>query len=96
LNLEQFPEDIRKDIENQSLEILESIARYTHNNPEVSVLFSSHITTDLERICNRAIILEQGRIVSDTQIKTGVSLGDTAHLTLEEKFLNALTPRLIQ
>jgi ABC-2 type transport system ATP-binding protein len=83
-------------------EILDAIAQYVHNNPEVSVLFSSHITPDLERVCNRAIMLEKGRVISDTQIRApncfnGSEQKSPSNVgTLEEKFLRSMTSNLIQ
>jgi ABC-type uncharacterized transport system ATPase subunit len=82
------------------VEILDAIVHYTDTHSEVSVLFSSHITTDLERICNRAIILEQGRVISDDRINTASRGEDTAllkrPLTLQDKLLNALASARIQ
>jgi len=82
------------------VEILDAMAHYTDTHSEVSVLFSSHITTDLERICNRAVILEHGRVISDDQIKTASRREGTSHLTrtptLEEELLNALASAQIQ
>lgn len=83
------------------LEILETISHYVHNNPEASVLFSSHITQDLERVCNRAIMLESGRIISDSKLKPVSCLSQNKQgspgqvQTLEERFLRSISSNLI-
>jgi ABC-2 type transport system ATP-binding protein len=84
------------------MELLDTIARYASRNPAVSVLFSSHITPDLEKVCNRAIILQEGQIVSDTQIRPGRGLNEKAGPepysagSLEAHLLRSITSNSIQ
>lgn len=84
------------------VEILDSIAQYVQETPTASVLFSSHITSDLERVCNRAVVLESGRVISDTRIQPANQLerlkhsSSTRDLSLEERFLSSLTTYSIQ
>jgi len=50
-----------------------------------AVLFSSHLLAEVEQVCDRAIILHQGRIQDD------LKLGQLAGLSLEQRFMNAIS-----
>lgn len=49
-----------------------------------TVLFSTHITSDLERVADRVAILKSGRIVSHDVLE---DLKEQTHVSLEESFL---------
>lgn len=51
---------------NQILEIRELIRTAGHNK---TVLFSTHIMQEVEAICDRVIIINKGRVVSDTSLE---------------------------
>jgi ABC-2 type transport system ATP-binding protein len=58
-------------------------------NNGVTVLFSTHILTDIERVCERAAILHHGRLVAagnlaDLKLKHGAQQMDELYLTLVE------------
>ena len=74
------------------VQVLDAIVDYVQTNSEASVLLSSHITSDLEKICTRAVILDRGRLLSDTQIERWTKDGNPArHVSwLEEKLLQTV------
>ncbi|MES2179891.1 MAG: ABC transporter ATP-binding protein [Gemmatimonadota bacterium] len=51
-----------------------ALIRKTHREFGISVLFSSHLMADVERTCDRIIVLQGGRLVHS---------GDVAHFTKE-------------
>ena len=50
---------------NQIVEIRDVIKNYGKNN---TVLFSSHILQEVEAICDRVIIIHQGKIIADNNL----------------------------
>jgi len=50
-------------------EFLESIIRIIENGDR-SVFFSTHILSDIERVADRVIILDQGKKIADDQLET--------------------------
>jgi len=79
-------------------EILKLLDRYIQENPGSSILFSSHITTDLEQICDHVVILEEGRVLMEMSLsdrnpdgtRGGIAFSAWEGLTLEQVFLRAL------
>ena len=63
---------------NQIQEIRELIRTAGHNK---TVLFSTHIMQEVEALCDRVIIINKGRVVSDSSLEalrqTGKSLEET-------------------
>jgi ABC-2 type transport system ATP-binding protein len=51
-----------------------ALVRKTHREFGISVLFSSHLMSDVERTCDRIIVLQGGRLVQS---------GDVGHFTKE-------------
>lgn len=52
---------------NQIVEIRDVIKGYGKNR---TVLFSSHILQEVEAICDRVIIIQQGKIIADSNLNT--------------------------
>lgn len=64
------------------IEILNILKRIT---TETTVIFSTHILTDVERICDRAGILHEGKIVKELDLTTDFGeKGISLELTAEE------------
>ncbi len=63
---------------NQILEIRELIKNVSTNK---TILFSTHIMQEVEALCNRVIIINKGKVISDTTLddlrKEGVTLEET-------------------
>lgn len=66
---------------NQILEIRELIRNAGQNK---TVLFSTHIMQEVEALCDRVIIINKGKLVSDTSLQTLRQKGDS----MEEIFRN--------
>jgi ABC-2 type transport system ATP-binding protein len=66
---------------NQILEIRELIRKAGHNK---TVLFSTHILQEVEALCDRVIIINKGKVVSDTSLQILRQKGDS----MEEIFRN--------
>ena len=71
----------RRDI----LDLIRNLAR----DDGVTVLFSTHILTDIERVCERAAILHHGRLIAngnlaELKLKHGAEQMDDLYLTLVE------------
>ena len=47
-----------------------ALIRKTHREFGISVLFSSHLMADIERTCDRIIVLQGGRLVQAGEVKT--------------------------
>ena len=47
-----------------------ALIRKTHREFGISVLFSSHLMADIERTCDRIIVLQGGRVVEAGEVKT--------------------------
>lgn len=76
--------------------ILDTLKDYITSNYPASLLFSSHITSDLEKICDRVAILHEGRLVLDESVEY-LKLSRYKHQntllggpTLEEIFLESV------
>ena len=54
-----------------------------------AVLFSSHVTETVERLCDRAVILRRGRIAAELARDAWGAPDDDAHSALERAFLLA-------
>jgi ABC-2 type transport system ATP-binding protein len=68
-----------------TLDLISNLAR----DREVTVLFSTHILTDIERVCERAAILHHGHLLASGNLaelksKHGVDQMDDLYLTLVE------------
>ncbi len=56
------------------------------NRGGTTILFSSHILSDVERLCNRVVILNEGRIAAQGQLDELLA-GSTGAETLESLFM---------
>ena len=79
-------------------EMLELVRR-THRDFGISVVLSSHIMGDVERACERILVLESGRVAQEGQVSAFA--GDTATIYVEvtdrrDEFEAALRERLIE
>jgi ABC-2 type transport system ATP-binding protein len=79
-------------------EMLELVRR-THREFGISVVLSSHIMGDVERACERILVLESGRVAQEGQVSAFA--GDTATIYVEvtdrrDEFVAALRERLIE
>lgn len=74
-------------------EILHLLRAYRQTNPTVITIFSSHIVSDLEKICDRVIMIDDGQIVWDQPIEVSPPRFQsdrecgTGTSSLEDKFL---------
>jgi ABC-2 type transport system ATP-binding protein len=69
----------------ETLDLIRTLA----SEDGVTVLFSTHILTDIERVCERAAILHHGRLIADGSLaelkhKHGAQQMDDLYLTLVE------------
>lgn len=60
-----------------------------------AILFSSHVTETVERLCDRVVLLHQGR-VARTLTRAEWGAGDDLHSPLERVFLDVLQPRSVE
>jgi len=66
---------------NQIVEIRELIRRLSQ---EKTVLFSTHILQEVKQLCNRAVIINQGKIVADSPVdQLGKTIGQVKILEVE-------------
>ena len=56
-----------------------------------AILFSSHVTETVERLCDRVVVLHAGR-VARTLVRAEWGAGDDIHSPLERVFLDVLRP----
>ena len=64
-------------------EILETLQKYMEQHEDCSILISSHISTDLEKICDDLYMIHKGNIILHEE--TDVLLSDYAVLKVEEE-----------
>lgn len=64
-------------------EILENLQQYMERHEDCAILISSHISTDLEKICDDLYMIHQGAIILHEE--TDVLLSDYGILKVEEK-----------
>lgn len=69
-------------------EILEELQHYMEKHEDCSILISSHISTDLEKICDDLYMIHQGNIILHEE--TDVLLSDYAILKVDEKTYSSL------
>lgn len=62
-------------------EIREYIRKIAREN-QITVLISSHLLSELEKLCDRAILIKKGEIIKNIKL-TQETQNDTIHLTIE-------------
>ena len=67
---------------NQQVEIRDMLANL---GSEKIIFFSSHILQEVTSICNRYIIIDNGKIIYDEKAKNTESIEDTFHLLTRKK-----------
>lgn len=72
---------------NQLIEIRNLIKRI---GQERTVLFSTHITQEVEAVCNRAIIIDKGKIVEDLDWRVQSHLNLEQRIMIDVEFIDAI------
>jgi len=67
---------------NQLIEIRNLIKRISHNK---TVIFSTHIMQEVQALCDRVIVINEGRIVADDLLKTLIGQKLTSVIVVEFK-----------
>ena len=75
-------------------ELLDILREYMEEKENRSILISSHISTDLEGLCDDLYMIQDGRIVLHED--TDVLLGDYALLKVTEEQYRTLEKRYLQ
>ncbi|MBI4446494.1 MAG: ABC transporter ATP-binding protein [Acidobacteria bacterium] len=70
-------------------ELLVLLKEYLKADASAAVLFSSHIISDLEKICTRVIMLDAGKLILDQPLTITVSGGDV----LEELYFKSVAKK---
>jgi ABC-2 type transport system ATP-binding protein len=73
-----------------------SIIRKTHREFGISVLFSSHLMADVERTCDRIIVLRGGTVVHSGEVSHFMKETETVFIEVDtnrEQLLTALQNR---
>lgn len=74
-------------------DILELLREYMEQNEENSILISSHISSDLEKLCDDLYMIHDGRIVLHEE--TDVLLSDYAIIKISKKDYESLDRRYV-
>jgi ABC-2 type transport system ATP-binding protein len=72
------------------------LVRKTHRDFGISILFSSHLMADVERTCDRIIVLQGGRLVQSGEVKSFTEETETVFIEIDtnrEEFIAALEKR---
>jgi ABC-2 type transport system ATP-binding protein len=73
-----------------------SLVRKTYREFGISVLFSSHLMVDVERTCDRIIVLQGGRLVQSGEVRDFTRESETLFIEVDDnrdRFVAALTRR---
>lgn len=74
-------------------ELLEMLREFLEKDEERAILISSHISSDLESLCDDLYMIHEGKIILHED--TDVLLSDYALLKVDEKLYNALDKQFI-
>lgn len=74
-------------------ELLEILREFMEKNEEHSILISSHISSDLETLCDDLYMIHEGKIIMHED--TDVLLGDYALIKVDESQYNSLDKQYI-
>ena len=75
------------------------LVRKTHKEFGISILFSSHLMADVERTCDRIIVLREGRVIQSGEGKSFTEETETVYIevdTNKEQFVAALRQRDVE
>jgi len=61
-----------------------SLIRKTHREFGISVLFSSHLMADIERTCDRIIVLQGGRLVQSGEVRQFTKEMETVFIEVDD------------
>jgi ABC-2 type transport system ATP-binding protein len=73
-----------------------TLIRKTHREFGISVLFSSHLMTDIERTCDRIVVLQGGRLVQSGEVESFTRETETVFIEVDsnrEALIAALEKR---
>ena len=73
-----------------------ALIRKTHRDFGISVLFSSHLMADIERTCDRIIVLQGGRLVQSGEVQEFTTETETVFIEVDtnrEELIAALQKR---
>ncbi|MDG0867939.1 ABC transporter ATP-binding protein [Candidatus Lucifugimonas marina] len=72
------------------------LVRKTHREFGISILFSSHLMADVERTCDRIIVLRGGKLVQSGEVKSFTEETETVYIVVDtnkDGFIGALEKR---
>ena len=75
------------------------LVRKTHKEFGISILFSSHLMADVERTCDRIIVLREGRLIQSGEVKSFTEETETVYIevdTNKDRFVAALQQRDVE
>jgi ABC-2 type transport system ATP-binding protein len=73
-----------------------ALIRKTHREFGISVLFSSHLMADIERTCDRIVVLQGGRLVQSGEVEHFTKETETVFIEVDsnrEELVSALESR---
>jgi ABC-2 type transport system ATP-binding protein len=76
-----------------------SLIRKTHREFGISLLLSSHIMGDVERTCDRILVLDEGRVVHQGEVSAFTQETETLYVEVtgrQDEFLTALRERHVE
>ncbi|NQW21495.1 MAG: ABC transporter ATP-binding protein [Chloroflexi bacterium] len=74
------------------------LVRKTHREFGISILFSSHLMADVERTCDRIIVLRGGQVIQSGEVKSFTEETETVYIevdTNKDSFIVALEQRSV-
>ena len=76
-----------------------ALIRKTNREFGINLLFSSHIMGDVERVCDRILVLDEGRVVHQGQVSTFTRETETVYVEVtarQDEFRAALRERHVE
>ena len=76
-----------------------ALIRKTHREFGINVLFSSHIMGDIERTCDRILVLDDGRVVHEGEVSSFTRETETVYVEVtarHDEFVAALRERQVE
>ncbi len=75
------------------------LVRKTHREFGISILFSSHLMADVERTCDRIVVLRGGRLVQSGEVKSFTEETEAVYIEVDtnrQGFIDALQRRRVE